>query len=135
MHFAVAGVDHQPVAVGLAGEHFQEFFPYPFVAPPDEAAMGIAPSSLVGRGIAPGGSGAHDPKHGVGEPAVVPCDSAPATSSTWKMGFDSFPGPVRNIVSSVCGNRHDCLHMLCFVSICFNSRQEVRHEPADWTTL
>ena len=125
MHFAVAGVDRRPFAVGLAGERFQESFPYPLVAPTDEAAMGIAPSSVVRRQVAPGGPGAHDPEYGVDEPVVVLRDAAPAPFSAGREMFDLSPDPIRNVVSPVCGNRHDCLHMLCFVSMGFDSRREV----------
>lgn len=62
MNLAMAGINHEPFKVGFIYQNFKQFFPNAFVAPPDKAAMGIAPVPKIWRKVTPGSPGTHNPK-------------------------------------------------------------------------
>jgi hypothetical protein len=53
MHFAVTGVDHQPLAIGFIDEYFQQFFPHATIAPTAKTPLHFFPFPKVGRKISP----------------------------------------------------------------------------------
>ena len=97
----VAGVDHQPFVVGLSNQFFQQPLPEALVAPSAKASVGIFPIPVVGRQVAPWGSSAQDPEHGIEKKPVVFGLSSPEALLPGEMGFEKFPGSFREVMAAV----------------------------------
>ena len=102
MGFDVACIDHKPFKIRIIDQLFQKLFPYPFIAPAAEAAMGIFPISIIRRQVAPGRPSAQYPENSVEEPAIVSGDTAPLTGLSWKMSREQFPGMIAQIMAVIC---------------------------------
>jgi hypothetical protein len=100
----VAGVDHQPLEVGLDDQFFQQPLPETLVAPAAKASVGVFPISVVGRQIAPRGSGAQDPEHRIEKKPVVFGLPSPEALLPGEMGFEEIPGSFRDVVAAVGGS-------------------------------
>ena len=77
MHFAVTGVNHEPLKVRLNDERLKQALPNAFVPPPAEPTLGVLPVPKARRQVSPRRAGAQNPHHRVDEPSVVVCDAAP----------------------------------------------------------
>ena len=95
----VRPVHHQPLEVRLVDEYGQQLLPDALVAPADETAVRIAPTTVHGRQVAPRRPGAQDPHHGVYERSVVFCDAAPVAFFPGKVWRDVVPDPVGHVMS------------------------------------
>ena len=80
MHLDVAGVDHQPLKVGIVNHRLQKLGPDVSVPPAAKPPMGVLPVPVVRGQIPPqpapylirGSAGAQNPEHCVQKPAIVP---------------------------------------------------------------
>ena len=94
MNFAMAGVDYQPFVIRFVDQNVKKFFPNPLVAPPDKAAMCVAPSAVIRRQVAPWGSCANDPKHRVDKLAIVFCDPTPNALASGQVRLQQSPDSI-----------------------------------------
>jgi len=101
MDFDVAGVDHQPLVIGIDDQFFQESLPEALVAPAAKPTVGVFPVPVIGRQIPPGSAGAQDPKNGVEKKPVVFGLPAPDSLLSGQMGFEQFPGFIVDVVAAV----------------------------------
>src|ERR1700683_2260700 len=102
MNFDVTGVDQEPFKVGRIDESLQQLFPDTLVAPADKTAMGVGPSTLIGREIAPRGPRAEKSKHRINKPSVVLGPPSPNALSSRQMRCYYRPNVIRDVVSSMC---------------------------------
>jgi hypothetical protein len=77
MRLAMTGVNHQPLEVRGIDELFHQGFPDATVTPSAETSMGILPTTVCGRQIAPRRSGSQNPQNRIDEASVVLAYTAP----------------------------------------------------------
>jgi hypothetical protein len=77
MYLAMAGIYHQPFIVWFINQHFKQFLPYAFVAPANEAAVRVAPASVIRWQITPWRTCAKNPEYRVNKQTVILCNPAP----------------------------------------------------------
>jgi hypothetical protein len=82
MYFTVAGIYHKPFKIWLVNQNFKQLFPYTLITPADKSSMRVAPSSIVWREIAPGGSGSHNPENSVYKKSVILSNTSPTSFSS-----------------------------------------------------
>ena len=101
MDFDVAGVDHQPLVIGIDDQFFQESLPESLVAPAAKPAVGVFPVPVVGRQIPPGSAGAQNPENGVEKKPVVFGSATPESLLSGQLRFEQFPGFIVEVVAAV----------------------------------
>ncbi len=121
MDFDVAGVDHQPLVIGIDDQFFQEPLPKPLVAPAAKPAVGIFPVPVIGRQIPPGSARAQDPENGVEKKPVVFGSATPEALLSGQMGFEQFPGFIVDVVAAVGEWYRSSLGEVCPFSSFFSS--------------
>ena len=95
----MAGIDHQPLKVGVIHQRFQNLFPDSLVTPPAEPAVYILPVPIRFRQIPPGRSSAQDPEYTVDK---LPCISGIASARplfAYRVWSDFLPSSVAYIMS------------------------------------
>ena len=121
MDFDVAGVDHQPLVIGIDDQFFQEPLPKPLVAPAAKPAVGIFPVPVIGRQIPPGSARAQDPENGVEKKPVVFGSATPEALLSGQMGFEQFPGFIVDVVAAVSESYGSSFGGVCPLSSFFSS--------------
>jgi len=119
--FDVAGVDHQPLVIGIDDQFFQESLPESLVAPAAKPAVGVFPVPVVGRQIPPGSAGAQNPENGVEKKSVVFGSAAPESLLSGQMRLKQFPGFIVDVVAAVGGWYGGSLGEVCPFSSLFSS--------------
>jgi hypothetical protein len=71
MHFAMAGVNHQPLVIRLVDKQIQQLLPYATVTPTAETALRVLPIAKVRRQVSPWRARAHNPKYRIDKQSVV----------------------------------------------------------------
>ena len=99
--FDVAGVDHQPLVIGIDDQFLQESLPESLVAPAAKPAVGIFPVPVIGRQIPPGSAGAQNPENGVEKKPVVFGSATPQPLLSGQMRLKELPGFVVDVVAAV----------------------------------
>lgn len=121
MDFDVAGVDHQPLVIGIDDQFFQESLPETLVAPAAKPPVGVFPVPVIGRQIPPGSAGAQNPENGVEKKPVVFGSTTPLPLLSGQMRFKQFPSFIVDVVAAV-GEWYGCsLGGVCPFSSFFSS--------------
>ena len=94
VNLAVTGINHEPFVVGVNDKLFQKRFPNTLIAPTAKTSMGVFPSAIGGRQVAPRCARAENPEHGVNKLPVICRHPAPNACAPRKMGLKYFPVPV-----------------------------------------
>jgi hypothetical protein len=87
MNLAMTGIDHQPLAVRLVNEDFEQRFPQSLVTPTAEASVCVFPVAIVRGQVSPRSAGAQYPKYGVEKGAIVAGNATPDASSPRQVRF------------------------------------------------
>jgi len=119
MHFAVAGIDHQPLHVRFVDELLKQSLPDAAVAPPAKPPVRVLPVAVARRKIAPGCARAQNPENRVQKPTVVVGNASPLPALPGQMRLKALPGRIRYVVSS-CAISHAA------IPSCFDDRTLIK---------
>jgi len=87
MNLDVAGIDYQPLVIGINNEFFQQRLPNPFISPTNKTAVSVAPPPITGGQISPRGTRPEDPKYPVDKLPIISGSASPNTLSPWQVGL------------------------------------------------
>ena len=104
MRLDIAGVNHQPLQVGVVGQGVQESLPCAVFLPIAEAIV-RCPVSIVRRQVAPGCASTKNSEYAIDEAAVVPGGASYFAGAAGEERFQCFPGAVGAVVSVIGGSR------------------------------
>ena len=99
MYFDVAGVDHQPLKVGVIHQGFQYPFPDPLVAPPAEPPVYILLVSIRFQQILPVRSSAKNPEYPIDKLPGIARIAAARPLFANGVRLDFLPCSIANIMS------------------------------------
>ena len=112
MYFDMAGVDHQPLKVGVIYQRFQNLFPDSLVTPPAEPAVYILPVSIRFRQVPPGCSGAQNPEYTVDKLPRISGIASARPFFAYCVWFDFLPRSVAYIMSMLFPRHFSALLLL-----------------------